>query len=66
MAEAAAGCSSTKRCQGRARLARGSWVLVVSFIGGFRKNDEPIFTPGEWIGITVSLDGLIVDRMSGP
>ncbi|MEW6329986.1 MAG: hypothetical protein AB1560_00860 [Pseudomonadota bacterium] len=65
IAEKEAGCSSAQPCQTRARLDKDRWVMVVWFIHGYRENGEPVLKPGGWVGITVSQDGKITEKVPG-
>lgn len=61
----AAGCRSTEHCEVRGGLTNGNWAFVVSFIMGRDSKGEPLFAPGGWVGITVSPEGKVIDRMPG-
>ena len=65
IAEKAAGCNEQKPCLTRARLLKGNWSIIVSFIYGRRDNGEPIMVPGGWVGYTIYQDGKIIDKMPG-
>jgi uncharacterized SAM-binding protein YcdF (DUF218 family) len=61
----AAGCRSAEACVVLGGLQKGNWVFVVSFVMGRDAKGEPLFAPGGHVGITVSPEGKVIERMPG-
>ena len=65
IAENAAGCNESKKCQTSASIQEGKWELMVWFVYGYRENGEPILKPGGWVGFTISQAGVVLERTVG-
>jgi hypothetical protein len=60
-----AGCRKATDCDVRGGLKDGKWVFVVWFVMGRNTDGSPQFVPGGWVGLTLSAQGVVVDRMPG-
>jgi hypothetical protein len=60
-----AGCRKDENCDVRGGLKDGKWVFVVWFVMGRNADGSPQFAPGGWVGLTLNVEGVVIDRMLG-
>ena len=65
IALAAAGCNASRDCVVKGGFSEGQWVFIVSFVHSRDTDGKPRFMPGGFVGVTVSADGRVIDRMPG-
>ncbi len=60
-----AGCREVEDCEIRGGQKDGKWVFAVWFVMGRNTDGSPQFAPGGWVGLTLSAQGDVIDRMPG-
>jgi len=60
----AAGCKKSNDCVVHGNFQNGKWVFVVSYVRHDSRG-RPIIIPGDWIGVSISPEGQVLEKVPG-